>query len=88
MKQPLGYIVTLENSRSIIEPCPDDGWVVTYPKCGTTWTQQIVRLIRNNGVQDDVRITTAVLWLEAGSPINMAVNAEEILSLSNQSIAA
>ena len=44
---------------------PDDVWVVSYPKCGTTWMQQIVRLIRNNGVQDDVKIDKAVPWLEA-----------------------
>ena len=61
-----------------LELYPDDIWVVTYPKCGTTWTQQIVRLIRNNGVQDDVRIDTAVPWVEAGPPENM-VNAEEVL---------
>ena len=54
--------------------------VVTYPKCGTTWTQQIVRLLRNNGVQDDVRIDAAVPWLEAGPPINM-VNAEKFQDL-------
>jgi hypothetical protein len=60
-----------------LELYTDDVWVVTYPKCGTTWTQQIVRLIRNNGVQDDVRITTAVPWVEAGPPIN-TVRAEDV----------
>ena len=44
---------------------PDDVWVVTYPKCGTTWMQQIVRLIRSNGVQDDMDIDLASPWLEA-----------------------
>jgi hypothetical protein len=60
-----------------LELYPDDVWVVSYPKCGNTWTQQIVRLIRNNGVQDDVFITTAVPWVEAGPPFN-SVDAENV----------
>lgn len=43
---------------------PDDAWVVTFPKCGTTWTQQIVRLIRNGGNIDDTTVDFAVPWAE------------------------
>lgn len=46
---------------------PDDVWIVSYPKCGSTWTQQLVRLIRNKGVQDNVKVTDAVPWLEVPS---------------------
>ena len=44
---------------------PDDVWIVTYPKCGTTWTQQIVRLIRNNGKKDCEIVSKSIPWLEA-----------------------
>ena len=28
---------------------PSDVFIVTYPQAGTTWTQNIVKLLRNNG---------------------------------------
>ena len=43
----------------------EDTWIVTYPKCGTTWTQQIVRLILNRGKEDGLTIEYAVPWVEA-----------------------
>ena len=44
---------------------PDDLFIVTYPKSGTTWLQQIVKLIRNGGKDDGTRCNVAVPWLEA-----------------------
>ncbi len=43
---------------------PDDLFVVAYPKSGTTWLQQIVKLIRNGGREDGRRCNVAVPWLE------------------------
>jgi hypothetical protein len=41
-----------------------DIFVVTYPRSGTTWTEQMVHLLLNNGEQGEQRLTDAVPWLE------------------------
>ena len=48
-------IVTLElvDVLQAADYYPDDVWIATYPKTGTLWTAQIVRLIHSKGVQDD-----------------------------------
>ena len=62
-----------------VELYPDDVWVVTYPKCGTTWTQQIVRLIRNKGIPDEKKINSVVPWLEAvASPSHRDANIDSV----------
>ena len=55
------------NKLKDLELYSDDVWVVTYPKCGTTWAQQIVRLIRSKGKPDGVNMDFAVPWLEAAA---------------------
>ena len=42
----------------------DDVWIVTFPKSGTKWTAQIVKLIHNSGVQDNQVLDYAVPWAE------------------------
>jgi hypothetical protein len=42
----------------------DDVFVVTYPRSGTTWTEQMVHLLVRNGEQGEQKITDAVPWLE------------------------
>ena len=44
----------------------DDVWIVTYPRSGTTWTQQIVRSIRCQA-NEDMPIDQAIPYLEAAN---------------------
>lgn len=41
-----------------------DVFVVTYPRSGTTWTEQMVHLLVHQGEQGEQRLTDAVPWLE------------------------
>ena len=41
-----------------------DIFVVAYPKSGTTWMEQIVHLMLNNGIQGDKVLSEAVPWVE------------------------
>ena len=48
---------------------PDDVFITGYPRSGTTWTQQIVKLLRNNGKDDGVRLDLTIPFMEfIGSP--------------------
>ena len=43
---------------------PGDVFIVSFPKSGTTWTQQIVKLLRNGGQPDEVLLDRSIPWLE------------------------
>lgn len=45
------------------KPYPTDVFIVTPPKCGTTWMQQIVHGLRTRGSVDFDEITRVVPWI-------------------------
>jgi len=49
----------------IFETKDDDVFICTYVKAGTTWVQQIVHLLLNNGEQGDLTYAESIPWLEA-----------------------
>ena len=60
--------MSAENTKAIIQSFfirENDVFVVTYPKCGTTWMQQIVKLVWNNGIEDGRDIDEALPWIES-----------------------
>ena len=57
----------IKNMQKDMKLRPDDVWIVTFPKSGTTWTQQIVRLIVNREEDNGVVIEEAVPWVEGFS---------------------
>lgn len=47
---------------------PDDIWVVTFPKCGTTWTQEMVRLLHTDldyETASKIRLDQCFAFIEA-----------------------
>lgn len=47
------------------QPRADDILIATFPKCGTTWMQQILHGLRTRGDMDFEEISVVVPWLEA-----------------------
>lgn len=51
--QPSGCVLFSEYRKHMervrrLEVRPDDVWIITYPKCGTTWTQEMVWLLMHD----------------------------------------
>lgn len=62
--------MSTEETKGIIQSFSiraNDVFVATYPKCGTTWMQQIVKLVWNNGVENGHDIDEALSWIESMS---------------------
>ena len=64
------------NQLKHLELFPDDVWIVSYPRCGSTWTQQILRLVRSNGEKDCcIKNTDAIPLLEAKADVVLSLEA-------------
>lgn len=59
-------------------PSADDVFIATFPKCGTTWTQQILHALRTRGSMDFDEITAVVPWLEMAHALGMDPNAPQV----------
>ncbi|XP_074132898.1 sulfotransferase 1B1-like [Sminthopsis crassicaudata] len=66
---PMVYAFALNWERIEQFQCrPEDIWVITYPKSGTTWMSEIMDLIKNDGFQENVPITERIPMLESAAP--------------------
>ena len=58
---------------------PGEVVVASYPKSGTTWMQNIVSLIKNNGVDDGEDLDDKWLWIEQFPPAEVEVTIKHAL---------
>ena len=59
------------------KPRPNDVFVVTPPKCGTTWMQQILHQLRSGGDMSFNDISEEVPFIEFAYDIEMDLEAEQ-----------
>lgn len=60
------------------KPAPSDVFIVTPPKCGTTWMQQIVHGLRTRGSMDFDEICRVVPWLHMAHDCGVDINAPQV----------
>ena len=54
--------------------------ITTYPKCGTTWVQQIVHGLRTDGSMDFEEISLVVPWIESAPYLGIDLDAPQVAS--------
>lgn len=60
-----------------LKPQPGDVIISTYPKCGTTWMQQIVHGLRSRGNMDFGEISEVVPFMEVALDCGIDLNAPQ-----------
>ena len=60
-----------------LEPQPGDVIISTFPKCGTTWMQQIVHGLRSGGSMDFGEISEVVPFMEVALDCGIDLNAPQ-----------
>jgi peroxiredoxin len=63
-KQPATTIAQVPSPIEKFVPRPDDIFIVTYPRSGTTWMQMILYQLTTEGKMDFPHITTVCPWFE------------------------
>jgi hypothetical protein len=74
-----GFMTDAGRARGLaFVPRPDDVIIATYPKCGTTWLQQIVHGLRTGGSMAFDEITEVVPWLELAHDMGTDPDAPQV----------
>jgi methylamine dehydrogenase accessory protein MauD len=64
VREPAATVTPVRSPIETFVPRPDDIFVVTYPRSGTTWMQMILYQLTTEGKMDFPHITTVCPWFE------------------------
>jgi hypothetical protein len=63
-REPAAAVAKPRSAIEAFVPRPDDLFIVTYPRSGTTWMQMILYQLTTDGAMDFPHITTVCPWFE------------------------
>lgn len=80
MHERMKYFATSEGWQHGLDykPASTDVFIVTPPKCGTTWMQQIVHGLRTRGSMDFDEITRVVPWIDMAQDVGIDIYAPQV----------
>jgi len=80
MHERMKYFATDEGWQRGLnyKPNPTDVFIVTPPKCGTTWMQQIVHGLRTRGSMDFDEISCVVPWINMAHDMGIDIYAPQV----------